>query len=222
MAKKAKASEVTSEVTLENGSVIKGFDDGSFKFYPAPIELSAEDVSKIFGSQEDEAEESDEVSIEDMKAALLESEEYTKKDLKKMSDEEIQEAYEELETGEDEDEDEEEDEEEDEVSIEDMKAALVEAEAFTKKELKKMSDEEIQEAYDELETEGEDEDDADNDEDEDLTGEDLAEKDFSELEDICDEKELTVDPDDFSEKDVEKLRKAIAKELGLTLPKSKK
>ena len=45
--------------------------------------------------------------------------------------------------------------------------------------------------------------------------------DFEELEDVCDEKELDTDPDDFDEDDVEKLRSAIAKELGITLPKAK-
>ena len=66
-----------------------------------------------------------------------------------------------------------------------------------------------------------DEDDDDDDEDE-VTPEMLAEADFEELEDICDEKELDIDPDDFDEEDVEKLRAAIAKEMGIKLPKGKK
>ena len=45
--------------------------------------------------------------------------------------------------------------------------------------------------------------------------------DFEELEDVCDEKELDTDPDDFDEDDIEKLRSAVAKELGITLPKAK-
>jgi hypothetical protein len=73
----------------------------------------------------------------------------------------------------------------------------------------------------------EDDDDSDEDEDEEeeeeeLTGEDLAEMDFEELEDVCDDKDLETDPDDFEEDDIEKLRKAIAKELGLKLPAAKK
>lgn len=79
----------------------------------------------------------------------------------------------------------------------------------------------------------EDDDDSDEDEDEDdeaeeeeeeeeLTGEDLAEMDFEELEDVCDDKDLETDPDDYEEDDIEKLRKAIAKELGLKLPAAKK
>ena len=70
-----------------------------------------------------------------------------------------------------------------------------------------------------------DDEDSDDDEDEDgeeLTGEQLAEMDFEECEDLCDSNDLETDPDDFDEDDVEALRKAIAKELGLTLPKSKK
>ena len=68
----------------------------------------------------------------------------------------------------------------------------------------------------------EDEDEDDEDEEEELTGEDLAEMDFEELEDVCDDKDLETDPDDFEEDDIEKLRKAIAKELGLKLPAAKK
>ena len=65
--------------------------------------------------------------------------------------------------------------------------------------------------------------DSDEDDDEDeVTPEMLAEADFEELEDICDEKELDIDPDDFDEEDVEKLRAAIAKEMGIKLPKGKK
>ena len=67
----------------------------------------------------------------------------------------------------------------------------------------------------------EDEDDEDEDEEEELTGEDLAEMDFEELEDVCDDKDLETDPDDYDEDDIEKLRKAIAKELGLKLPEMK-
>lgn len=71
--------------------------------------------------------------------------------------------------------------------------------------------------------EDEDEDDEDEEEEEEeLTGEDLAEMDFEELEDVCDDKDLETDPDDFEEDDIEKLRKAIAKELGLKLPAAKK
>lgn len=55
-------------------------------------------------------------------------------------------------------------------------------------------------------------------EEEELTGEELAEMDFEELEDVCDDKDLETDPDDYDEDDIEKLRKAIAKELGLKLP----
>ena len=64
--------------------------------------------------------------------------------------------------------------------------------------------------------------DSDEDEDEDeVTPEDLAGMDFEALEDLCDDKELETDPDEFDEEDVEKLRKVVAKELGITLPKAK-
>lgn len=87
---------------------------------------------------------------------------------------------------------------------------------------------------DEEDEEDEDEDDSDEDEEdeeeeeedeeeeeEELTGEALAEMDFEELEDVCDDKDLDTDPDDFDEEDIEKLRKAIAKELDIKLPAKK-
>ena len=69
--------------------------------------------------------------------------------------------------------------------------------------------------------EDEEEDEEEEEEDEDLTGEALAEMDFEELEEVCDDKDLDTDPDDFDENEIEKLRKAIAKELGLKLPAKK-
>lgn len=81
------------------------------------------------------------------------------------------------------------------------------------------------ESDDEEEEEEEDDDDDDDseeeEEEEELTGEELAEMDFEELEDVCDDKDLETDPDDYDEDDIEKLRKAIAKELGLKLPAKK-
>ena len=72
----------------------------------------------------------------------------------------------------------------------------------------------------------EDEDEEDDDEDEEEAAapspEELAGMDFEELEDVCDDHSLDVDPDDYEEEDIEKFRKAIAKELGITLPKAKK
>ena len=83
-------------------------------------------------------------------------------------------------------------------------------------------DEEDDEEEDDEEEEDEEEDDEEEEDEEDeLTGESLAEMDFEELEDVCDDKDLDVDPDDFDEDEIEKLRKAIAKELKITLPKAK-
>lgn len=107
----------------------------------------------------------------------------------------------EAEDSDDEDDDEDEDESDDEDSDED--------------EDEEDSDEEDEDDGDE---EDEDEDEEDDDE---VTPEDLAGMDFEALEDLCDDKELETDPDEFDEEDVEKLRKAVAKELGITLPKAK-
>ena len=134
MAKKKETKKVelkeVSRVEI-NGNIIITYEDGSVKIIPAPIMLTADQASEIFGSEKDDEDEEDE-------------------------DED------------DSDEDEEEEEEEEE-----------------------------------------------------LTGEALAEMDFEELEDVCDDKDLDTDPDDFDEEDIEKLRKAIAKELGIKLPAKK-
>ena len=106
----------------------------------------------------------------------------------------------EAEDSEDEEEDEDEDESDDEDSDED-------------------SDEDDEDGDEDEEDKDEDEDDED--EDDGVTPEDLAGMDFEALEDLCDDKELETDPDEFDEEDVEKLRKAVAKELGITLPKAK-
>ena len=151
MAKKKETKEVelkeVSRVEI-NGNIIITYEDGSVKIIPAPIMLTADQASEIFGSEEDEDEEEEEESEEE----------------------------------EDEESEEEEDEDEDD------------------------SDEE----------EGDEEE-----EEEELTGEALAEMDFEELEDVCDDKDLDTDPDDFDEEDIEKLRKSIAKELGIKLPAKK-
>ena len=86
------------------------------------------------------------------------------------------------------------------------------------------SEEEEEEESDDDDDDDEEDDDDDSEEEEEeeeLTGEELAEMDFEELEDVCDDKDLETDPDDYDEDDVEKLRKAIAKELGLKLPAKK-
>lgn len=164
MAKKKETKKVelkeVSRVEI-NGNIIITYEDGSVKIIPAPIMLTADQASEIFGSEEDEDEEEEEESDDD-------------------EDEE--------ESEDDEDEDDSEEDEEDEEESEDD------------------SDED-------------EEDEAE--EEEELTGEALAEMDFEELEDVCDDKDLDTDPDDFDEEDIEKLRKAIAKELGIKLPAKK-
>lgn len=78
-----------------------------------------------------------------------------------------------------------------------------------------------EEAEDLFGFESDDEEEEEEESEEELTGEELAEMDFEELEDVCDDKDLETDPDDYEEDDIEKLRKAIAKELGLKLPAKK-
>ena len=83
------------------------------------------------------------------------------------------------------------------------------------------SDDEDDDEDDEDEDGDEEDEDEDEEDDDEVTPEDLAGMDFEALEDLCDDKELETDPDEFDEEDVEKLRKAVAKELGITLPKAK-
>lgn len=83
------------------------------------------------------------------------------------------------------------------------------------------SDEDEDDESEDGEEDEDEDDDEDEEEDDEVTPEDLAGMDFEALEDLCDDKELETDPDEFDEEDVEKLRKAVAKELGITLPKAK-
>lgn len=148
MTKKKETKKELKEVSRKeiNGATIITYEDGSVKIIPAPIVLSAEEATDLFGSEDADDEEEEE----------------------------------------EEEDDDDSDDEEDEDSDEDDEDS-----------------------------------DEDEDEEEELTGEDLAEMDFEELEDVCDDKDLETDPDDFDEDDIEKLRKAIAKELGLKLPAKK-
>lgn len=167
MAKKKETKKVelkeVSRVEI-NGNIIITYEDGSVKIIPAPIMLTADQASEIFGSEEDEDEEEEEES-------------------------------------DDEDEEESEDDEDEDDSEED-------------------EEDEEDDSEDDEDDSDEDEEDEEEEEEE-LTGEALAEMDFEELEDVCDDKDLDTDPDDFDEEDIEKLRKAIAKELGIKLPAKK-
>lgn len=166
MAKKKETKKVelkeVSRVEI-NGNIIITYEDGSVKIIPAPIMLTADQASEIFGSEEDEDDSEEDGEDED-------------------------------EDDSDEDEDDSDEDEEDEDDSDE--------------------DEEDEDDSDENEEDEEEE-------EEELTGEALAEMDFEELEDVCDDKDLDTDPDDFDEEDIEKLRKAIAKELGIKLPAKK-
>lgn len=82
-------------------------------------------------------------------------------------------------------------------------------------------DDEDEDSSDEDDDEDEDDEDSSNDEDEvEISAEDLMGMDFEELEDLCDTNDLETDPDDYEVDDIEKFRKQVAKELGITLPKA--
>lgn len=59
-------------------------------------------------------------------------------------------------------------------------------------------------------------------EDDDYTWDDLESMDYEELGELCEEQELDIDPDDYDEEEEDKLRKDIAKELEITVPKKKR
>lgn len=68
MAKKKETKKVelkeVSRVEI-NGNIIITYEDGSVKIIPAPIMLTADRASEIFGSEEDEDEEEEEESDDD-------------------------------------------------------------------------------------------------------------------------------------------------------------
>lgn len=68
MAKKKETKKVelkeVSRVEI-NGNIIITYEDGSVKIIPAPIMLTADQASEIFGSEEDEDEDEEEESEDD-------------------------------------------------------------------------------------------------------------------------------------------------------------
>lgn len=105
MAKKKETKKVelkeVSRVEI-NGNIIITYEDGSVKIIPAPIMLTADQASEIFGSEEDEDEEEEEESDDD------------EEDEEDEDDSEEDEEDEEDEDEDDSDEDEEDEEEEEE------------------------------------------------------------------------------------------------------------
>ena len=94
MAKKKETKKVelkeVSRVEI-NGNIIITYEDGSVKIIPAPIMLTADQASEIFGSEEDEDEEEEEESDEDED----EEEEEKPKKVEKKDEEEDEEDEEE-------------------------------------------------------------------------------------------------------------------------------
>lgn len=111
MAKKKETKKVelkeVSRVEI-NGNIIITYEDGSVKIIPAPIMLTADQASEIFGSEEDEDEEEEEESDDD------EDEEESE------DDEDEDDSEEDGEDEEDEDEDDSDEDEEDEEEEEEL------------------------------------------------------------------------------------------------------
>lgn len=58
--------------------------------------------------------------------------------------------------------------------------------------------------------------------DDELTWENIAEMDFDELGDLCNDEKLDTDPTDYGQDEEDELRRAIAKELGIEAPEKKR
>ena len=78
MAKKKETKE-TKKVELKevsrveiNGNIIITYEDGSVKIIPAPIMLTADQASEIFGSEEDDEEEEEDWHYHSMEERLNE------------------------------------------------------------------------------------------------------------------------------------------------------
>ena len=130
MAKKKETKKVelkeVSRVEI-NGNIIITYEDGSVKIIPAPIMLTADQASEIFGSEEDEDEEEEEESDDD------EDEEESE------DDEDEDDSEEDGEDEEDEDEDDSDEDEEDEEE---------EEEGLTGEALAEMDFEELEDVCD--------------------------------------------------------------------------
>lgn len=103
MAKKKETKKVelkeVSRVEI-NGNIIITYEDGSVKIIPAPIMLTADQASEIFGSEEDEDEEESEDDDEDEEESEDEEEEEDEDEDDSDEDEEDEEEEEEELTGE--------------------------------------------------------------------------------------------------------------------------
>ena len=102
MAKKKETKKVelkeVSRVEI-NGNIIITYEDGSVKIIPAPIMLTADQASEIFGSEEDEDEEEEEESDDEDDSEEEEEEEEEDEDDSDEDEEDEEEEEEEL-TGE--------------------------------------------------------------------------------------------------------------------------
>lgn len=103
MAKKKETKKVelkeVSRVEI-NGNIIITYEDGSVKIIPAPIILTADQASEIFGSEEDEDEEEEEESDDDEDEEESEDDEDEDDSEEEDEDEEDEEEEEEELTGE--------------------------------------------------------------------------------------------------------------------------
>lgn len=93
MAKKKETKKVelkeVSRVEI-NGNIIITYEDGSVKIIPAPIMLTADQASEIFGSEESEDDEDEDDSDEDEEDEEEEEKELTGEALAEMDFEELE------------------------------------------------------------------------------------------------------------------------------------
>jgi len=208
---------IVKSLELENGYHLLGLDDDTVALVKVvSLSIQKEELLELLGEEDEPEAEATKKEKEKKKSAPVEEEtdeaeddSYTWDDLKEMDFEELKDLVKDNDL----DTDPTDFDEDDEAEVIAFRKEIAE-----EIEIEIPEEDEEDEEDSEPEAEPEAEDDS-------YTWDDLKEMDFEELEELCDEQNLDTDPTDFDEDengDEEKLRRHIAKELGITPPKAKK
>lgn len=187
---------------MVNGT-IKALDTDKPEKTKVPKEEKVKTPKTKQPEPEEEEEETEEEETETEEEE--EGEEMTGEMLSKMTFEELKELIEDNDLDTDPDDFDEEEE------LQELKEAVA-AELGLELPAEEEEESEEEEGIEEEEEEGDDE----------TTWEDLEKLDYDELCSLCDEEKLDTDYDDYDEDDEDKLRRAIAEELGITAPEKVK
>ena len=204
---------ITKVLELENGYVALMLDDEEVAIVKVVTpDLSLEELNEFLGESKPPKKEKEEKTKkvkepepedEEPEEEEPEEEEYSWADFEGMNLKALTKLCDEYDLGVDPD-----DYEKDE--IDDLRIAVAKGFGIEPPEEEEEEDEEDDDEEDEDPT------------DDEYTWDDLAEMDYEELGDLVDEEKLDTDPDDYTEEEEDKLRRAIAKELGIEPPKPKR